>query len=134
MPTLTTEQLKKMAQDYQRTGKELLQYKLDHFDDLSIDEFKTIGSKIDSIFHNANIIAALAVYQIGKDISSSLGILTDSTAKMKKALKIIDKVQSVIDIATIVVNIGTSIIQKDVNGIIGNIKNFSEKLGEFSNK
>jgi len=133
MPALTTEQLKKMAQDYQRTGKELLQYKLDHFDDLSIDEFKTIGSKIDSIFHNANIIAALAVYQIGKDISSSLGILTDSTAKMKKALKIIDKVQSVIDIATTVVNIGTSIIQKDIKGIIGNIKNFSEKLGEFSN-
>ena len=133
MPALTTEQLKKMAQGYQRTGKELLQYKLDHFDDLSIDEFKTIGSKIDSIFHNANIIAALAVYQIGKDISSSLGILTDSTAKMKKALKIIDKVQSVIDIATTVVNIGTSIIQKDIKGIIGNIKNFSEKLGEFSN-
>jgi hypothetical protein len=30
MATLTTEQLKKMAQDYQRTGKELLQYKIDH--------------------------------------------------------------------------------------------------------
>jgi len=133
MPKLTTEQLKKMAQDYQRTGKELLQYKIDHFDDLSIDEFKTIGSKIDSIFHNANIIAALAVYQIGENISSSLTSLTDSTAKMKKALKVIDKVQSVIDIATTVVNIGTSIIQKDIKGIIGNIKNFSEKLGEFSN-
>jgi hypothetical protein len=134
MATLTTEQLKKMAQDYQRTGKELLQYKIDHFDDLSIDEFKTIGSKIDSIFHNANIISALAVYQIGENISPSLGILTDSTAKMKKALKVIDKVQSVIDIATIIVNIGTSIVQKDINGIIGNIKNFSEKLKEVYNK
>jgi hypothetical protein len=134
MATLTTEQLKKMAQDYQRTGKELLQYKIDHFDDLSIDEFKTIGSKIDSIFHNANIISALAVYQIGENIFPSLGILTDSTAKMKKALKVIDKVQSVIDLATIIVNIGTSIVQKDVNGIIGNIKNFSEKLKEVSNK
>jgi hypothetical protein len=134
MATLTTEQLKKMAQDYQRTGKELLQYKIDHFDDLSIDEFKTIGSKIDSIFHNANIISALAVYQIGENISRSLGILTESTAKMKKALKVIDKVQSVIDIATIIVNIGTSIVQKDINGIIGNIKNFSEKLKEVSSK
>jgi hypothetical protein len=53
---------------------------------------------------------------------------------MKKALKVIEKVQSVIDLATIIVNIGTSIVQKDVNGIIGNIKNFSEKLKEVSNK
>ncbi|MEP6952066.1 MAG: hypothetical protein ABI863_22440 [Ginsengibacter sp.] len=129
MSVLTSDQLGQLAKDYQKIASELLKFKLENANNMSITEFQDLGSRITLIVHNSNILAAMATYQTAEDISDSLNTLTDSADKIDATLKKIQKVQDIIDIAAMAINVGTNILSGNLKGTVQSIGEFAKKIG-----
>jgi len=121
MATLTSDQLAQLAEDYQSLGEALLQFKLDNAATLDSMTFQDLGSRINLIIHNSNVLAAMATYSIASDISQQLTSIGQATKDITGALQTIKSVQNAIDIATAVVNVGTSLLSLNVNGVVSGV-------------
>jgi methyl-accepting chemotaxis protein len=129
MPDLTSDQLGQLATNSQQIASGLLKYKLDNASTIPNPAFNELSEQINLIFQNSATLAALATIETEQEISGSLNSLKESTDKIDDALKKIQKVQDVIDIAATVINIGTSFLSKDIEGAVDNIGELAKKIG-----
>lgn len=122
MENLTSEQAKRLADDFLKMANALGNYRYENFETLTTQEnsrLKELHSE--TLSHTTELYTQAAVL-VMDDVEDSIEKIESITADTNLLYKKLIKVQIVIDRATEVLTLASSIISLDVMGISSSIK------------
>jgi hypothetical protein len=129
MPTLTSDQVFKLAQAFHDLAIVIGNYRFDNWDDLTPAERKQLEDLQFDVLNDSTKFNALSISIELDNLQSTLDRIDNTTARMKESIQHIKDVGRIINIATAAVTLGAAIVSGNPQAIAQAVAGAAKAVG-----
>ena len=127
---ITAEQARELAKDYNESANIIGDFRLTNWDRLSPEERLVLGNSGRTLLDHSQDLITYAVGKILDDTQASLNQIRNATADANRAIKKIDDIKKVINIAAALVTLAAAIYTENPAGIANALKGLGSAVGK----
>lgn len=126
MANLTSEQAKKLSDNFYFLSVAIGDFRYENWDNLSIEDNKKLSEIQNMLLQTGEDILAFSTTLIMNEVEESLQKINFITTDIQGTIKNLQNIQKGLNTAAALLILGVAIVNRDTEGIEGSIKNIFE--------